>query len=71
MMEPKQLRYFEIRSEEGDQGDSHNNIDVAVQVSLTESFRLSDSLLPEKINALLTSQVRYCTGTYTRGSVRK
>eukprot|EP00752_Nemacystus_decipiens_P003083 g2855.t2 len=56
MMEPKQLRYFEIRSEEGDQGDSHNNIDVAVQVSLTESFRLSDSLLPEKVNALLTSQ---------------
>lgn len=61
MMEPKQLRYFEIRSEEGDQGDSHNNIDVAVEVSLDESFRLSDSLLPEilpdKINALLTSQV--------------
>lgn len=57
-MEPKQLRYFEIRSEEGDQGDSHNNIDVAVQVSLTDSFRLSGSLLPEKLNALLTSQVR-------------
>lgn len=57
MMEPKQLRYFEIRSEEGDKGDSHNNIDVAVQVSLTESFHLSESLLPEKINALLTSQV--------------
>eukprot|EP00903_Cladosiphon_okamuranus_P016576 g15291.t1 len=56
MMEPKQLRYFEIRSEEGDQGDSHNNIDVAVQVSLDESFCLSDCLLPEKINALLTSQ---------------
>lgn len=58
MMEPKQLRYIEIRSEEGDQGDSHNNIDVAVQVSLTDSFRLSGSLLPEKLNALLTSQVR-------------
>lgn len=60
MMEPKQLRYIEIRSEEGDQGDSHNNIDVAVHVSLTDSFRLSGSLLPEKLNALLTSQV--CIG---------
>jgi len=58
MMEPKQLRYHQIRSEEGDQGDSHNNIDVPVQVSLPEGYPVTPSLLPDKINALLTSQVR-------------
>ena len=57
MVEPRLLRYIEIRSEEGDQGGSHNNIDVAVHVSLTDNFRLNGSLLPEKLNALLTSQV--------------
>lgn len=56
-MEPRPLRYIEIRSEEGDEGGSQNNINVDVHVSLTESFRQDSSLLPEKINALLTSQV--------------
>ena len=58
MMEPRQLRYSEIRSEEGeaDPGASQNNIDVAVHVDLMDTFRVSDSLLPEKLNALLTSQ---------------
>lgn len=57
MMEPRQLRYIEIRSEEGEQGGSQNNIDVDVHVKLVEGFQLDGSLLPEKINALLTSQV--------------
>lgn len=61
MMESKPLRYRQVRSEEGDQGDSHNNIDVAVSVSLPENFQITASLLPDKINALLTSQVR-CGG---------
>lgn len=56
-MEPRPLRYIEIRSEEGDEGGSQNNINVDVHVSLTDSFRQDSSLLPEKINALLTSQV--------------
>lgn len=58
MAEPRKLRYSAIRSEEGegDQGASQNNIDVPVHVELMDTFRLG-CLLPEKLNALLTSQV--------------
>lgn len=57
MMEPQPLQYVEIRSEGGEQGERQNsNMD---EVSLVEGFQLDYSLLPEKINAVLTSQVGF------------